>query len=136
MACLMITLFFEALLFPCIFVISTKGMGRHTRRAASLLISSIGGGAVFPPIQGGIADRHGTPISFATNIPAFLYIAGFSLFLWFRNGAHFNLREEPLAKVEPALEAGKTSLALRHTHTGGSEKFGAKVEMHEEKEKI
>jgi FHS family L-fucose permease-like MFS transporter len=138
MGCLMATMFFEAPLFPCIFVISTKGMGRHTRRAASLLISAVGGGAVFPPIQGAIADRHGTRISYAINIPAFLYIAGFSFFLWFRHGAHFNLREEPLAKVEPALEAaGRTSLGLRRTRTTESGRLGekAQVEMFEEKEK-
>ncbi|KAH7340385.1 major facilitator superfamily domain-containing protein [Rhizoctonia solani] len=128
MACLMTVMFFEAPLFPCIFVISTKGMGRHTRRAASLLISAVGGGAVFPPIQGAIADAHGTRISYAINIPAFLYIAGFSLFLWFRHGAHFNLREESMAKVEPTLEtAGRNSLGLRRTRTVDSKRLGEKV---------
>ncbi|CAE6377613.1 unnamed protein product [Rhizoctonia solani] len=139
MACLMTVMFFEAPLFPCIFVISTKGMGRHTRRAASLLISAVGGGAVFPPIQGAIADAHGTRISYAINIPAFLYIAGFSLFLWFRHGAHFNLREESVAKVEPALEAaGRKELGLRRTRSGDSKRLGEKVdaEMFEEREKI
>lgn len=138
MACLMTVMFFEAPLFPCIFVISTKGMGRHTRRAASLLVSAVGGGAVFPPIQGAIADAHGTRISYAINIPAFLYIAGFSLFLWLRHGAHFNLRDEPTAKVEPALEAaGRTSLGLRRTRTAESPRLGEKVtaDAFEEKEK-
>ncbi|KAF8602696.1 MFS general substrate transporter [Ceratobasidium sp. AG-I] len=140
MACLMTVMFFEAPLFPCIFVISTKGMGRHTRRAASLLISAVGGGAVFPPIQGAIADRHGTRISYAINIPAFIYIAGFALFLWVRNGAHFSLRSEAaaVAKVEPALEAaGRTSLGLKRTRTTESKRAGEKdtAEMYEEKEK-
>ncbi|KAG9078109.1 hypothetical protein FRC06_008528 [Ceratobasidium sp. 370] len=101
-------MFFEGPLFPCIFVMSTKNMGRHTRRASSLLISAISGGAVFPPIQGAIADKHGTLC-----IPAFAYTAAFGFFLWFRHGAHFNRRHEELAKVEPVLEAvGRTSMGL------------------------
>ncbi|KAL5633882.1 hypothetical protein ACGC1H_005912 [Rhizoctonia solani] len=116
MACLMLTMFFEGPLFPCIFVMSTKDMGRHTRRASSLLISAISGGAVFPPIQGAIADRHGTRISFALCIPAFAYAAGFGFWLWVRHGAHFNLRHEKMAQLEPVLEAvGHKSLNL-HPH--------------------
>ncbi|CAE6448277.1 unnamed protein product [Rhizoctonia solani] len=118
MACLMLTMFFEGPLFPCIFVMSTKNMGRHTRRASSLLIAAISGGAVFPPIQGAIADKHGTRISFALCIPAFAYTAGFGYWLWVRHGSHLNVRHEKvnMAQVEPALEAtGHKSLNL-HSH--------------------
>ncbi|CAE6398699.1 unnamed protein product [Rhizoctonia solani] len=116
MACLMLTMFFEGPLFPCIFVMSTKNMGRHTRRASSLLIAAISGGAVFPPVQGAIADKHGTRISFAICIPAFAYTAGFGFWLWVRHGAHFTLRHEKMAEAEPALEAiGRKSLNL-HPH--------------------
>ncbi|CCO33769.1 L-fucose permease [Rhizoctonia solani AG-1 IB] len=120
MACLMLTMFFEGPLFPCIFVMSTKNMGRHTRRASSLLISAISGGAVFPPIQGAIADKHGTRISFALCIPAFAYTAAYGYWLWVRHGAHFNLRHEKTAEVEPALEAmgGRTSLDLHPREKG------------------
>ncbi|KAJ1305405.1 hypothetical protein OPQ81_000417 [Rhizoctonia solani] len=105
MACLMLTMFFEGPLFPCIFVLSTKNMGRHTRRASSLLIAAISGGAVFPPIQGAIADKHGTRISFALCIPAFAYTAGFGYWLWVRHGAHFTLSHEKMVQAEAALEA-------------------------------
>ncbi|CAE6510463.1 unnamed protein product [Rhizoctonia solani] len=119
-ACLMLTMFFEGPLFPCIFVMSTKNMGRHTRRASSLLIAAVSGGAVFPPIQGAIADKHGTRISFALCIPAFAYTAGFGFWLWVRHGAHFNLRHEEMAQVEPALEAvGHKSLNLHPHEKGG-----------------
>ncbi|KAG9122684.1 hypothetical protein FRC07_000819, partial [Ceratobasidium sp. 392] len=118
-------------LFPCIFVMSTKNMGRHTRRASSLLISAISGGAVFPPIQGAIADKHGTRISFAVCMPAFAYTAAFGFFLWFRHGAHFNLRQEPMAKMEPAVEAvGRTSIGL-HPHSS-HEKDGFDGTLHHE----
>ncbi|KAH7338016.1 major facilitator superfamily domain-containing protein [Rhizoctonia solani] len=121
MACLMLTMFFEGPLFPCIFVMSTKNMGRHTRRASSLLIAAISGGAVFPPIQGAIADKHGTRISFALCIPAFAYTAGFGYWLWVRHGAHFNVRHEKvnMAQVEPALEAIGHKSLNSHPHEKG-----------------
>jgi MFS transporter, FHS family, L-fucose permease len=81
LAFLMLVYFFESPLFPCLFVVSTTKLGVHTRRASSLLISAVGGGAVFPPIQGAIADRHGTRISMAVCIPCFLYISGFGFYV-------------------------------------------------------
>lgn len=116
MACLMLTMFFEGPLFPCIFVMGTKNMGRHTRRASSLLVAAISGGAVFPPVQGAIADKRGTRISYAICIPAFAYTAAFGFFFWIKHGAHFNLRNEAMAKAEPAVEAiGRTSMRI-HPH--------------------
>lgn len=100
MACLMVTFFFEGPLVPCIFVSSTKNLGRHTRRASSLLVSAVAGGAVFPPTQGAIADAHSTRISFAVCIPAFAYTAAFGFFLWYKNGARFTIQED----VRPTLD--------------------------------
>ncbi|KAF8710263.1 Major Facilitator Superfamily, partial [Rhizoctonia solani] len=135
--CLMAAMFFQAPLFPGVFAISTKGMGRHTRRASSLLISAIGGNAVLPPIQGAIADRYGTHISYALHIPSYVYITGFSLFLWYRHGAHFNLRDEPMAKVGPALEAEMSTPELHRTQTSDSKKLGDKMDADMfEKEKV
>lgn len=141
MACLMLTMFFEGPLFPCIFVMGTKNMGRHTRRASSLLIAAISGGAVFPPVQGAIADLHGTRISYAICIPAFAYTAGFGFFLWIRHGAHFNLKEEPMAIAEPALEAiGRTSMGIHPHISHGKDSYGGtrptEVREDELKEKL
>ena len=141
MACLMLTMFFEGPLFPCIFVMGTKNMGRHTRRASSLLIAAISGGAVFPPVQGAIADLHGTRISYAICIPAFAYTAAFGFFVWIRHGAHFNLNDELMAKAEPALEAvGRTSMGIHphvsHGKGGYDESRPTEIREDELKEKV
>ncbi|CEL52303.1 L-fucose permease OS=Haemophilus influenzae (strain ATCC 51907 / DSM 11121 / KW20 / Rd) GN=fucP PE=3 SV=1 [Rhizoctonia solani AG-1 IB] len=138
LGCLMAAMFFQAPLFPCIFAISTKGMGRHTSRASSLLISAIGGNAVLPPIQGAIADAHGTHISYAIAMPAYVYIASFALFLWFRHGAHFNVHEEGAAKVGSGLEAAeRKELGLQRTYTSDSKRLSEKdATVFEDKEKI
>ncbi|QRV90268.1 major facilitator superfamily transporter [Ceratobasidium sp. AG-Ba] len=132
LACLMAAMFFQAPLFPCIFVISTKNMGRHAQRAAALLMCGAGGGAVFPPSQGAIATHYGTHVSYALHMPSFFYIACFSLFLWSRHGAHFNVRNEPLSMAQPPLETVEdTPSGLRRTQTNESGVLGGKEEEYE-----
>ncbi|KAH7377731.1 L-fucose permease Glucose/galactose transporter-like protein [Pyrenochaeta sp. MPI-SDFR-AT-0127] len=57
---LMIVLFFESCIFPIIFALTLRGLGRHTKRGASYLVSSVCGGAVGPVILGNVADKIGT----------------------------------------------------------------------------
>ncbi|CBX95912.1 hypothetical protein IAQ61_004735 [Plenodomus lingam] len=57
---LMIVLFFESCVFPIIFALTLRGLGRHTKRGASFLVSSVCGGAVGPVILGNVADSIGT----------------------------------------------------------------------------
>jgi FHS family L-fucose permease-like MFS transporter len=47
-AMIMIVLFFESCIFPTIFTLSLRGLGRHTKRGASFLVASVCGGAVIP----------------------------------------------------------------------------------------
>lgn len=89
MGALMMIFFFEAPLFPCIYVVSTQRMGQHSRRASAVLIAAVGGGAVFPPIQGAIADRYGTHRSYGLVAPAFAYIACFGFYLWWHHGGNW-----------------------------------------------
>jgi FHS family L-fucose permease-like MFS transporter len=59
-ATLSLVLFFESCIFPTIFTLSLRGLGRHTKRGASFLVASVCGGAVFPPVTGAVADAIGT----------------------------------------------------------------------------
>lgn len=49
----------ESIMFPTIFALAIKGVGRHTKQASSYLIMSIVGGAVAPLLMGLIADTTG-----------------------------------------------------------------------------
>lgn len=68
-ACLCMVLFFESCCFPLIFTLSLRGLGRHSKRGASFIISSIGGGALFPPVLGCVADSMGGNTQKAFFIP-------------------------------------------------------------------
>lgn len=54
--CLFLSYFFMAPMFPTIFALGVKGMGAHTKKASSLLVMMIVGGAVFPICMGWIGQ--------------------------------------------------------------------------------
>jgi FHS family L-fucose permease-like MFS transporter len=80
--------FFEAPMYPTLFTLGTANLGRHTRRGAGIMVQGVAGGAVFPPIQGAIADAVGTRISYVVPLVGFVYVFGYTLFHWMRHGRH------------------------------------------------
>jgi MFS transporter, FHS family, L-fucose permease len=52
--------FFLSIMFPTIFALGLKGLGPNTKLAGSMLVMSIVGGAVFPPVLGFIARSTGS----------------------------------------------------------------------------
>jgi MFS transporter, FHS family, L-fucose permease len=49
--------FFMSIMFPTIFALGIKGLGHETKMGSSLIIMSIVGGALLPPVLGLISDR-------------------------------------------------------------------------------
>lgn len=69
---LMAIFFFESIMFPTIFALGVKNLGRYTKQGSSFIIMSIVGGALVPFVMGAMADRYST--SFAYIIPLFCFI--------------------------------------------------------------
>ena len=84
--CMIAVMGFESIMYPVIFVLGTTGLGRHTRRAAGLLVMGVAGGAVFPPMQGAISDAYNVRVSFFICIPCFAYIFGWAIWIWNKDG--------------------------------------------------
>lgn len=85
---LILLYFFEAPMYPTIFTLGTANLGFHTRRGAGILVMGVAGGAVFPPIQGAIADAANTRISMVVPLVGFVYVLGYVTFHWFTHGRH------------------------------------------------
>ncbi|WP_020598950.1 L-fucose:H+ symporter permease [Spirosoma panaciterrae] len=49
--------FFFSIMFPTIFSLGLKGLGKHTQQASSYIVMGVVGGALFPPLMGQIADK-------------------------------------------------------------------------------
>jgi FHS family L-fucose permease-like MFS transporter len=61
--------FFLSIMYPTIFALGLKGLGRNTKIGGSLLVMAIVGGAIFPPIMGLIARNTGS-IALGYIVPA------------------------------------------------------------------
>lgn len=72
--------FFMSIMFPTIFALGIKGLGNDTEFGSSLIIMSIVGGAIIPPIFGYISDASGNiQLGYFVPMICFVVIAVFGL---------------------------------------------------------
>ncbi|WWD17715.1 hypothetical protein CI109_102156 [Kwoniella shandongensis] len=135
--CLIMIMFFESIMYPVIFVLGTSGLGRHTRRAAALLVMGVSGGAVFPPIQGALADKFSTRTSYYLVVPCFVYIAGWAFYVWNKDGRRWTAGAESDVEREVEFNASGAvpPAAVGLNYTGQEERYET-GSIKEETEKI
>jgi len=66
---------FHAILWPAIWPLALKGLGKHTKIGSSILIMGILGGAVMPPLYGAISGMIGTKWAYLLLLPCYLFNA-------------------------------------------------------------
>jgi FHS family L-fucose permease-like MFS transporter len=71
--------FFHSIMFPTIFALSVKQLGRYTKLGSSLLVASIIGGAIFPAIMGFISDHSNIRVAFTVPLICQAYVLYFAL---------------------------------------------------------
>jgi glucose/galactose transporter WARNING len=71
--------FFNSIMFPTIFSLATKKLGKFTNSASGFLCTAIVGGALIPVLQGKIADDYGMMISYVAPAVCYVYIVFFAL---------------------------------------------------------
>ncbi|MEN4760700.1 L-fucose:H+ symporter permease [Chryseobacterium sp. C39-AII1] len=81
---LVLLTFFMSIMFPTIFALGIEGAASETKSASSLLIMSIVGGAIIPPIASKITDISGN-IHLSYVVPVICFIIVFLFSLRFRN---------------------------------------------------
>ena len=80
-ATLSLVLFFESCVFPTIFTLSIRGLGRHTKRGSSWIVASVSGGALFPALTGLVADHKGYHIAMCVPLAGFFVAFAFPIYL-------------------------------------------------------
>ena len=103
-ATLSLVLFFESCIFPTIFTLSLRGLGRHTKRGASFLVSSVCGGAIFPPIMGLVGDARNTQIAMCVALAGFVVSWSFPLYLNLFKAKELDGYLKSKVGIEPARE--------------------------------
>ncbi len=71
---------FCSVMWSNIFSLAIEGLGPLKSQASSLLVMAILGGAISPPLQGGIADHFGVQASFIVPMAAFAYITFYGIY--------------------------------------------------------
>ena len=71
--------FFHSIMFPTIFALSIKQLGRYTKLGSSLLVASIIGGAIFPAIMGFISDHSTIRVAFIVPLFCQAYVLYFAV---------------------------------------------------------
>ncbi len=73
--------FFLSIMFPTIFALGLKGLGRNTKIGGSLLVMAIVGGAIFPPVLGLIARQTGSlALGYVVPLVGFVGVAAFGFY--------------------------------------------------------
>ena len=70
---------FNSVMWPCIFPLSVKGLGRFTSQGSGILIMMVVGGAVIPEIQGLLADKFGYQHSYLVVLLCYAYLIFFAV---------------------------------------------------------
>ncbi|ATD65443.1 sugar MFS transporter [Neisseria weixii] len=71
--------FFNSIMFPTIFSLATKGLGKFTSTASGVICTAIVGGAVVPVVQGWAADTYGLLPSYIVSAICYVYIVFFAV---------------------------------------------------------
>jgi FHS family L-fucose permease-like MFS transporter len=70
---------FNSVMWPCIFPLAVKGLGKFTSQGSGILITMVVGGAIVPVVQGFLADHLGYQNSFAIVLLGYAYLVFFAL---------------------------------------------------------
>ena len=70
---------FNSVMWPCIFPLSVKGLGKFTSQGSGILVMMVVGGAVIPEMQGLLADKFGYQHSFVIVLFCYAYLVYFAL---------------------------------------------------------
>lgn len=70
--------FFNSIMFPTIFSLGTKGLGKFTGAASGIISTAIVGGALVPVLQGFVIDHVGLMISYVIPAVCYIYIVFFA----------------------------------------------------------
>lgn len=70
----------NALVWPAIWPLAIKGLGRHIKTGSAMLIMAISGGAILPLAWGKMSDLYDSQTAYMVLIPAYLVILFFSTY--------------------------------------------------------
>ncbi|KAI9829119.1 MAG: hypothetical protein M1832_000142 [Thelocarpon impressellum] len=107
---IILVVFFESAIWPMIFAISLRSLGRHTKTGSALLTAAASGGAIFPVVMNAVANGRGLRYSLCVVLVLFSFGTIFPCYL--------NTFSAAKMQVDPVRESlGATSIGRRTSHS-------------------
>jgi len=85
---------FTSVMYPILFTLSIKDLGIYTKTGSSLIIMSIVGGAIIPPVMGLISDSSGIKRAFIIPVICYAYL------IYYAKEGHKVIREQAAMQSE------------------------------------
>ncbi|KAL9112331.1 MAG: hypothetical protein Q9227_003449 [Pyrenula ochraceoflavens] len=117
-AMLILVLCFESCCFATIFTLALRGLGRHTKRGGSFLVSAISGGMVFPPMCGAVVEHHNAHIAMAIPMMGYILAWAFPIYVNFFNKETVDMRRTTDLNVVPEHMAKEMELERANSGDG------------------
>jgi len=77
---LLLTSFFMSVMFPTIFALGVKGLGARTKLGGSMIVMSVVGAGIVPPLLGLIAKHFGSyALGYVVVIACYVVVAAYGL---------------------------------------------------------
>ena len=70
---------FNSVMWPCIFPLGVKGLGKFTSQGSGFMVMMVVGGAIIPEVQGLLADKFGYQPSYVIVLLCYAYVLFFAL---------------------------------------------------------
>ena len=92
-ACLAALGFSNAVMWPAIFPLGIKNLGRFTNTGAALLVMGIVGGAIIPPFYGWLYEHHVAGLDFRSAFMVIMAVCYSYILFYAKVGCHVGMKE-------------------------------------------
>ncbi|KAH9844600.1 MFS general substrate transporter [Teratosphaeria destructans] len=123
MSMLYVTLFFESICFPTIVALGMRGLGKHSKRGSGFIVGGVCGGAVVPPILGGVADMHDNTAT-AMCVPLAFFVAAWTYPLCVNFVDAYRVPADKMGEAKIGLQDGSAEEEKARPALGDPEKGG------------
>lgn len=110
---------FESCCFATIFTMSLRGLGRHTKRGGSFLVSAISGGMVFPAMMGAVVTDRNAHIAMVVPMMGYILAFIFPLYVNFAQKERMDSHREAAVGIIPTLNEKELELERKGLYRGG-----------------
>lgn len=129
--CMFLLFYFESICWPTIYAIAIARLGKHTKVGGSLVVSGVGGGALYAPLQGVLADATYTQksywVAFCGYVITFAYGIGMCIDKYYRRNMDFKTGKIATRSPE-SIEYGERESSFPKDYSKEETEFKERVE--------